>query len=70
MIVVGLCFSLRRAFNSPPKRHGVEDVGGVADIDYADVVTGVNYVGRVLGGGHGALLRRRPCSRESCKTFH
>jgi len=42
MIVVGLCFSLRRAFNNPPKRHGVEDVGGVAGIDDVDVVTGVN----------------------------
>ena len=57
-IVVGLCFSLRRTFNSPPKRNGVEDVGGVAGIDDVDVVAGVNYVGRVLGGGHGARCRR------------
>ena len=60
MIVVGLCFSLRRAFNNPPKRHRVEDVGGVAGIDDVDVAAGVNDVGKVLGGGHGALLRRRP----------
>ena len=44
----------------PAERHGVEDVGGVAGIDGADVAAGVNYVGRVLGGGNGALLRRRP----------
>ena len=56
----GLCFSLRRAFNNPPLRHGMKDVGGVAGFDDFNVVAGVNYVGRVLGGGHGALLRRRP----------
>ena len=26
-------FSLRRAFNNPPKRHGVENVGGAAGVD-------------------------------------
>ena len=36
-----------------PKRRGVEDVNGFA---------GVDGVGRVLGGGHGALRRRRPWS--------
>ena len=54
------CFSLCRPFNNPPKRHGVGDVGGVAGIDDVDVIAGVSDVGRVLGGGHGALLRRRP----------
>ena len=38
----------------------MEDVGGVAVIDHVDVTTGVNDLGRLLGGGHGALLRRRP----------
>ena len=38
----------------------MEYVGDVAGIDDVDVVAGVNYAGRVLGGGHGALLRRRP----------
>ena len=59
-IVVGLCFSfsLRRALKKPPKRHGVEDVGGVAGIDDADVVAGVNYAGKGT--------RRRPwCSLSS-----
>ena len=57
-IVVGLCFPLHRAFNNPPKSHGVEDVGGVAGIDDADVVAGVNYAGKGT--------RRRPwCSLSS-----
>ena len=51
-------FSLRRAFNNPLKRHGVEGVGGVAGIDDVDVAAVVSDVGRVLGGGHGSLLRR------------
>ena len=32
--------------------------GGMGDD--VDVAAGVNYVERALGGGHGALLRRRP----------
>ena len=48
--VVGLCFSLLRAFNNPPKRHGVEDVGGVACIDGVDVTAGIDDNGRLLGG--------------------
>ena len=51
---------MHRAFNNPPRRRRVEDVGNVADIDDADVAAGVNDVERALGGGHGALLRRRP----------
>ena len=46
----GLCFSLRRAFNNPSLRHGMEDVGGVAGIGDVDVTAGVNDVGRVFGG--------------------
>ena len=38
----------------------MEDVGRVAGIGDVDVCAGVNYVERVIGGGHGALLRRRP----------
>jgi len=38
----------------------VEDVGSVAGIDDVDVAAGVDDVGKVLGGGQGALLRRRP----------
>ena len=45
-----LCFSLRRVFCNPSKRHGVEDVGGVAGIGDVDVTAGVNDVGRVFGG--------------------
>ena len=50
-----------------PKRHGVEDVGGVAGIGDVDVTAGVGGVERVLGGGHGALLRWRP--RGAVKGF-
>jgi len=57
-----LRFSLCRAFLNPPKRNGVEVVGGVAGIDDVDVIAGVNGVGRYsaatmvlcFGGGHGA----------------
>ena len=38
----------------------MEDVGSVAGIDDVDVAAGVDDVGKVLGGGQGALLRRRP----------
>ena len=43
-----------------PKRRGVEDVDGVADADDFDVAAGVKDVGRVHGGGRGALRWRRP----------
>jgi len=46
------CF-LRKTFKNPPKRHGVEDVDGVAGGaggDDVDVVAGVNDAGRVLDG--------------------
>ena len=46
-----------------PKRRGVEDVDGVAGADDFNVVAGVNDVGRVLGGGRGALRRWRPWSK-------
>ena len=38
----------------------VENVDGVAGGDGVDVSAGVSDAGRVLGGGHGALLQRRP----------
>ena len=61
-VVVGLCFSLRRAFKNPPKRHGAEDVGGVAGImmsmlSWVSMVSeGYSAVAMVLcfGGDHGA----------------
>jgi len=47
---------LHRAFNNPPKRRGVEDVGGVVGIDDVDVAAGVNYVGKVLDGSAAAMV--------------
>jgi len=48
------------SISTMPKRRGVEDVDGVADADDFDVAAGVKDVGRVHGGGRGALRWRRP----------
>ena len=46
-----------------PKRRGVAEVDGVAGADDFNVSAGVSDVGRVLGGGRGALRRWRPWSK-------
>ena len=51
---------MRRAFNDPPKRHGEEDVGGVAGIGDVGVAAGVSDVGRTLGGSHGGSAHGIP----------
>jgi len=55
--------SVMSRMSTIPKKRGVEDVDCVAGADDVDVAAGVNDVGRVLGGGDGALRRRRPWSK-------
>ena len=38
----------------------MEDVGDVTGIGDVDVIAGVNDARKVVGGGHGSLLRRGP----------
>ena len=52
-----------------PKRRGVEDIDGVAGADDLDVSAGVKDVGRVHGGGCGALRRWRPWSKIAVLVF-